>query len=304
MRRAWLTIGLIFSVGTLVSIILYFVAPDALAFTIPLNAFSIIFMLTALFCAFALVGLVQSHRASEQKTEALANQQEENDQDRRRFLQRLDHEFKNPLTVLRAGIVNLIGDPTAEQRQTAIDSMTNQTGRLVRLTTDLRKIADLETRPLELAKTDLGEVLREVYDLIDEKAAGTRRMQLTLPQAPRPLPPISGDWDLLFLAFFNLADNAFKYSEDGDALEILAREEQDRIRVEIADAGIGIPVDGLPHVWEELYRAENGRAMAGSGLGLPLVKAIIERHNGTVTLTSRDGQGTNVTVHLPKSQPA
>jgi signal transduction histidine kinase len=69
--------------------------------------------------------------------------------------------------------------------------------------------------------------------------------------------------------------------------------------IEVADTGIGIPAAALPHVWEELYRGENSRRVAGSGLGLALVKGIVELHKGQVTLASRIEQGTNVTIQLP-----
>jgi two-component system OmpR family sensor kinase len=97
----------------------------------------------------------------------------------------------------------------------------------------------------------------------------------------------------------NLLDNALKFSRPGDTLELHAFEDGAEIVIEVADTGPGIPEDEQPHVWEELYRGQGGRGIPGSGLGLALVRAIAERHNGRVSLRSRLRQGTVFTLRLP-----
>ncbi len=216
-------------------------------------------------------------------------------EDRRRFLQRLDHELKNPLTAIQAGLANLgeTGDTTA------LASVKAQTGRLSRLVADLRKLADLETREIERAPVDLGEILETLVELARARpASGQKRINLVVPQAPWPLPQIPGDYDLILLALHNLLDNALKFSRPGDTIEIRAFEDGQNVVVEIADTGPGVPEDELPHVWDELYRGVGARGVPGSGLGLALVRAIIERHGGQVTLRSRTGQGTVFGVRL------
>jgi signal transduction histidine kinase len=222
--------------------------------------------------------------------------------DRRRFLRRLDHELKNPLMAIRAGLANFANAPTAETRQSALSTVEAQTVRLSRLTGDLRKIAELETRSLERSAVDVEQLLNDVVDVNREKPGyGGRQIQLIVPHAPWPLPAISGDWDLLFLAFHNLLDNAMKFCEPGDAIEVRGREDGAFVVVEVADTGPGIDPADLPHIWEELYRGERGRAVPGSGLGLAMVRAIVERHDGAIQLNSRLNRGTVVTVRLPKS---
>jgi len=222
--------------------------------------------------------------------------------DRRRFLRRLDHELKNPLMAIRAGLANFANAPTAETRQSALSTVEAQTVRLSRLTGDLRKIAELETRPLERSAVDVEQLLNDVVEVNREKPGyAGRQIQLIVPHAPWPLPAISGDWDLLFLAFHNLLDNAMKFCEPGDAIEVRGREDGAFVVVEVADTGPGIDPADLPHIWEELYRGERGRAVPGSGLGLAMVRAIVERHDGAIQLNSRLNRGTVVTVRLPKS---
>lgn len=216
--------------------------------------------------------------------------------DRRRFLQRLDHELKNPLTAIRAGLALLPsnGEPAA------LSSVEAQVRRMSRLTADLRKLAELESRPLEQGTVDLSSVLNQVFELAQERPeAAERRLTLTLPQAPWPLPTVPGDFDLLVLVAHNLVDNAIKFSRPGDTVEVRAFEDGASVVVEVADTGPGIPDDELPHVWEELYRGSSGRGVPGSGLGLALARAIILRHGGQVALRSRAGQGTVLTVRLP-----
>jgi two-component system OmpR family sensor kinase len=221
-------------------------------------------------------------------------------EEHRRFLQRLDHELKNPLTAIRAGLANMVNSSATATQREALASVETQVLRLSRLTFDLRKLAELEVRPLEQVSIDVAELLQEAVALAQEQpGADARRLTLTLPQAPWPVPDILGDWDLLFLAAYNLMDNALKFTRPGDTVEVRASEDGAFVVVEVADTGPGIPAEESPRVWDELYRGQGARGIPGSGLGLALVRAIIERHDGQVTLRSRVGQGTVVTMRLP-----
>jgi two-component system OmpR family sensor kinase len=220
--------------------------------------------------------------------------------ERRRFLQRLDHELKNPLTAIRAGLANVVNGLTTDTQRDALESVETQVLRLSRLTADLRKLSELEARLLERVSVNVAELLQEAVALAQEQPeADTRQLNLTLPQAPWPVPDVPGDWDLLFLAIHNLLDNALKFTRPGDTVEVRAFEDGAFVAIEVADTGPGIPQEELSRVWEELYRGQGARGIPGSGLGLALARAIVERHGGRVTLRSRAGQGTVFTVRLP-----
>jgi two-component system OmpR family sensor kinase len=220
--------------------------------------------------------------------------------ERRRFLQRLDHELKNPLTAIRAGLANVVNGLTTDTQRDALESVETQVLRLSRLTADLRKLSELEARLLERVSVNVAELLQEAVALAQEQTqADTRQLNLTLPQAPWPVPDVPGDWDLLFLAVHNLLDNALKFTRPGDTVEVRAFEDGAFVAIEVADTGPGIPQEELSRVWEELYRGQGARGIPGSGLGLALARAIVERHGGRVTLRSRAGQGTVFTVRLP-----
>jgi len=238
------------------------------------------------------------HRRTLTQTAALAQAQAANE--RRRFLQRLDHELKNPLTAIRAGLANVADASDGGAQREAMSSVEAQVKRVSRLTADLRKLTELEMRPLERSSVNLAELLEQVVEFAqDRPEAEDRRLTLTLPQAPWPLPAILGDRDLLLLVIHNLLDNALKFTRPGDTIEVRAFEDGDSVVIEVADTGPGIADEDLPHVWEELYRGKSARGAPGSGLGLALVQAILLRHGGQVTLRSRAGQGTVFTARLP-----
>jgi two-component system OmpR family sensor kinase len=223
-------------------------------------------------------------------------------QDRLRFLMRLDHELKNPLTAMRAGLVNIYqagpgghGGPSA-----ALASVSAQADRITRLVSDLRKLADLETQEIEAAPVDLPGLLREVAEGAGEiPGARQRILRLSVPQAPWPLPHIEGDRDLLFIAIQNLVSNAVKFSAPGDTVEVRASEDDDGLLLEVADTGAGIPADEIGQVWQELARGRAARSLPGTGIGLALVRVIATRHGGKVAIRSREGQGTVVSIRLP-----
>jgi two-component system OmpR family sensor kinase len=221
-------------------------------------------------------------------------------EERRRFLRRLDHELKNPLTAIRAGLANVVdGVPPISQHE-ALASIAAQVHRLNRLTADLRKLSELETCTLECAPIDTTGLLREAVQVAQEQPeAAARQVTLTLPQVPWPVPAVPGDRDMLFLATCNLLGNALKFTHPGDIVEARAFEDGDAVVIEVADTGPGIPQDEVPLVWEELYRGQGAQGLPGSGLGLALVRAIVERHGGQTALRSRRGQGTVVSMRLP-----
>ncbi len=228
----------------------------------------------------------------------------------RRFLLRLDHELKNPLTALQVELANLeillfpsqvTNEPGAEpviEDEHPLRRLHEQVKRLASLSIGLRKLAELEAHPLEREPVDMNNLLSDLASEI-AAAAHERRFSLDLPEAPWRLPPVSGDPDLLELALRNVLDNALKFTCAGDALQMRAFEDGNWITIEITDSGAGIPEDEQAQVWDELFRGKQARGTPGSGLGLALVKAVIEQHGGQVTLRSQVGRGTRLTLRLP-----
>lgn len=214
----------------------------------------------------------------------------------RRLLNRLDHELKNPIQGIRTALAD---EPSERQRR----SIEVQSGRLAHLLRDLRKVGEVEHTELELGPVDPTALVEEAVAVLAERPeTAQRRVVVSLPQAPRPLPQVHGDDDLLFLAVSNVLGNAVKYSAPGDSVEVRGREDDGWVELEIADTGRGIPEDELDLVWEELGRGREARGTEGSGLGLPLVRAIVGRHGGLCELRSWHGQGSTVTIRLPAAR--
>ncbi|MEU2349706.1 HAMP domain-containing sensor histidine kinase [Modestobacter sp. NPDC049651] len=225
--------------------------------------------------------------------------------DRQLLMSRLDHELKNPLTAMRAAVANVTAAGPGPEQEAGLRSIEEQVLRLSRLTADLRKIADVEGNRVDRRPVDVTELVEEAVEVLREQpGAAARRISADLPRAPWPLPAVLGDGDLLLLAVGNLLDNALKYTPPGGRVEVRARESAGDVVVEVADTGAGIAADDLPHVWDTLYRGQRTRAVPGSGLGLPLVRAVAERHGGSVTVESREGSGTVVRLTLPGDGPA
>jgi two-component system OmpR family sensor kinase len=220
--------------------------------------------------------------------------------DRLRFLMRLDHELKNPLTAIRAGLVNIEQTGGTIPDGAALATVSVQTDRITRLVSDLRKLAELETRAIEAAPLDLTGLLHEVAEAAAEiPGARQRGFRMSVPRAPWPLPLIEGDRDLLFIAVQNLVANAVKFSSPGDTVEVRASEDDHALLLEVADTGAGIPADEIGQVWQELARGRAARSLPGTGIGLALVRVIVTRHGGQVAIRSREGQGTVVSIRLP-----
>ncbi len=252
---------------------------------------------------FLLISIAR-YRQDAQRALGIAREHRKQAEAQRRFLRRLDHELKNPLTGIRAALANLEGTGSSGAAPSAIPDIQHQVERLTRLTAGLRKLADLEEIPLEYGEVDLGALLQETVDAVRAHPSGSGRdLRLVVPSVPWPLPHIVGDRDMLSLAFFNLIENALKFTGKEDTVEVRAMEQTRHVQVEIADTGPGIPAEEIPRVFEELYRGSNTRGFEGSGLGLALVRRVVERHEGEVTVRSRrDGaRGTVFTVSLPVS---
>ena len=225
-------------------------------------------------------------------------------QDRWQFLLRLDHELKNPLTAIRAALANIehAGATAADGifAGEALASVSSQANRITQLLSDLRKLADLETREIEMEAVDLPDLLHEVEEAVGAiPEARERAIRMNVPLAPWPLPLIDGDRDLLFIALQNLVSNAVKFSAPSDTVEVRASEDGSWLLLEVADTGAGIPDDEIEEVWQELARGRAARSLPGTGIGLALVRVVVTRHGGQVAIRSREGQGTVVTIRLP-----
>ncbi len=215
----------------------------------------------------------------------------------RRFLARLDHELKNPITAIRATLAGV--DPAAAPAH--VEVIDAQARRLAALVGDLRKLSEIETRPLETEPVDLEALARDAVHAIEQQRPEARgRISVIAERVPWSVPVLPGDPDLLALALDNVLVNAVKFSASGP-IEVRLREDGGGAVIEVADTGRGVPADAQGLVFDDLARAANARDVPGSGIGLSLVRTILHRHGGSVDLRSREGAGTVVTLRVPTS---
>jgi two-component system OmpR family sensor kinase len=220
--------------------------------------------------------------------------------ERRRFIRRLDHELKNPLTAMNVSLANLAEADNPEDRRRISAHIKDQVSRLSHLVTDLRKLANLDERPIERLPVNIGSLLQQlIMSTQDHPEAQDRRLVMPSEQELSRLPVIVGDEDLLQLAVYNLMDNAIKFTDSGDKVELRVSATYDTVSIEVEDTGQGIPPEDLPYIWEELYRSKEVHGIPGSGLGLAIVKTIVELHDGEIDVSSHPGTGTTMTLTLP-----
>jgi two-component system OmpR family sensor kinase len=227
--------------------------------------------------------------------QALAQESHRHAEKYRHFIRRLDHELKTPIAVLQVALATAVEpiDPSGLAVYSTI-------ARLHGLIRGLRKLSDLETCSMEQEPVNLVKLLQEIIlamHSIPEREE--RSISLIVPQPSCPLASVNGDRDILMLAFYNLLDNACKFTSPCDTIEVRIHLYGAAVTVEVADSGQGISESDLPHLFEELYRGSNASNVGGNGLGLAIVKRSIERHSGRVTVNSWIGQGTVFTVRLP-----
>jgi len=234
-------------------------------------------------------------------------QLDELDRDKTDFLSSVSHELRTPLTSI-TGYIEMLADGDAGELTTEqlamLGIIDRNSRRLLMMIEDLLTVSRIEAKTFELMVTpvDVGLLVDHVRDAVAPSVA-ERTLQLVI-DVPEDLPELEGDAGQLERVLLNLATNAVKFTPPDGEVAIRARRHDDELVVSVSDTGIGIPLVEQPRLFHRFFRASTARdhAIQGTGLGLSLVKAVVERHGGTVTLESVPAEGTTVTVRLPLTQ--
>jgi signal transduction histidine kinase len=209
------------------------------------------------------------------------------------------HDLRTPLTRLRGTAemaLQNMAEPAAARE--ALADCVEESERVLSILNTLMDVTEAEAgmMKLDLQRVDLCRLVREVVDLYEYVA---EERDITV-HAELPAPcEASVDANRIRQVFGNLIDNAIKYTQDGGSVWVSARQEDALAIIQFRDNGIGIPLEEQDKIWARLYRGDKSRSKRGLGLGLSLVKAVVEAHRGKVTVASNVGEGSVFTVMLP-----
>ncbi len=225
----------------------------------------------------------------------------------REFVANVSHELKTPITSIQ-GFAQALQDGTAdkpEARRQAAAVIQQESGRMYRMVLDLLDLARIDSGTLDLERlpVDIPALLNSVAEKFTPQA---RAAGVTIRVEAAALPPVTGDGDRLAQVFTNLVDNALKFTPAGGSVTLRAGAGDSGLRVEVADSGVGISPESLPHIFERFYQADPSRSGGnghGSGLGLAIVQEIIRAHGGTISVRCAQGEGSTFTVNLPFARP-
>lgn len=230
----------------------------------------------------------------------MAAQLEATEKLRAELLATIAHELRTPLTNIQGYMEGLLDGVVAEEPAT-YEMVRQEAGRLSRLVGDIQRLSRLEAgaERFDPRAIDPSMAIRTA-EMILRPQFEDKRVTLST-EAAEGLPSVWVDSDKLQQVLVNLLTNAFRYTSPGGTVTVTARKEAHDILFSVRDTGIGIPPEDLPHIFERFYRVDKSRSSAGggAGIGLAVVKGVIEQSGGSIHVESAFGEGTTMTFTLP-----
>jgi len=221
------------------------------------------------------------------------------------FVNMVSHEIRSPLTTILSQIKILmdgLAGELAPKQEDILGKMSRKVNGLVELSNELLDLSRIEAGLIVQDKqpVQLMDILKGLVEFIQARAR-EKNISLTLKKTNLPL--INADMKSMEEVFSNLITNAIIYTPEGGKVDVMGEVKGDFVCISVSDTGYGIAPDELPRIFDKFYRAktEKTRNIVGTGLGLPIVKSIVEAHNGTVEVESEEGVGSTFYVRLPIS---
>lgn len=213
------------------------------------------------------------------------------------FIQNASHEFRTPLSIIQSCSYLIHQYEQADKRLIKAQQINQQTERISRLVDMLLLMTQLNQQDALINSKPLMmmDILRSICQSAQEKYP---HIALYC-QLPEHLADIKGNQNYLVEALKQIFDNAYHFTPDGGAIYLRAGQDEQMLWIEVQDTGLGIAQADLAHIFEMFWRQDHSHSTPGFGLGLAITKKIIDLHQGQISITSRQGQGTCVRIHLP-----
>lgn len=220
---------------------------------------------------------------------------------RKEFVANVSHELKTPITTIKSYTETLMEDDIDNDvSHKFLSVIDNECDRMARLVRDLLQLSNIDYNKAKWTRKEvsLKEILKGSIAKLEILAR--EKQQKILCEIEDELPMISADKDGIEQVILNILSNAIKYTDNNGQIKVVANSDEDYIELTVEDNGIGIPQEDQGRIFERFYRVEKGRSrdLGGTGLGLSIAKEIIEAHEGTIELFSKNGEGTTVEVKL------
>ena len=220
---------------------------------------------------------------------------------RKEFVANVSHELKTPITTIKSYTETLMEDDIdSDVSHKFLSVIDNECDRMARLVRDLLQLSNIDYNKAKWTRKEvsLKEILKGSIAKLEILAR--EKQQKILCEIEDELPMISADKDGIEQVILNILSNAIKYTDNNGQIKVVAISDEDYIKLTVEDNGIGIPNEDQGRIFERFYRVEKGRSrdLGGTGLGLSIAKEIIEAHEGTIELFSKNGEGTTVEVKL------
>lgn len=257
-----------------------------------------LFTLTAFAAVFIATTLSQQLRNTQRLLEESNRQLLEKDKIKDEYVQRVTHDIKGGLSVVLSSLAivdrQILG-PVTEKNAEFVKKALSRTRAMSGFVSDLLALTRMRlANQFVTQKVNVSEIIYSVVQA-NETFAESKKTELKadLPEEDVFINAVKVSMEE---AIGNLVQNAIKYSPEGSRVEVSSRRVSDKVIIDVSDNGCGIPEKDIPHIFEEFYRAGNSRGIEGTGLGLSLVKAIVDRHKGSIAVTSNPGKGTVFSV--------
>jgi signal transduction histidine kinase len=264
----------------------------------------VVFVITVYVITYICMTFMHTYRKIKQEIDKKNRELIESDKQKEKFFRFASHELKSPVIAVKSSLDSFIRNFGSEVDERAMNLVRRAEARASQMLDITKELLDLSKdraliRKRRLEKIDAAALLEEI--IRRESQTAEEKKQLITREIDSNIPPITAEKDDLIKMFGNLINNAVRYTPENGRIHISAKEKEHRLYFAVRDSGIGIAADEISKIFDEFYRSGNAKKMVGfgTGLGLALVKQLVEAYGGSIRVESELNKGTKFTIILP-----